>query len=230
MSFLTDTNDFVERITSILNSKGMNIDIYYFLSNHIPKEYYDKQRNHPILNEIKEIKKNIEIQENLLNTLKERSKIEFTYTLLKEVDNENNKYIEFKNKLELLMDSNKELLKYDTIETYDLFKIQYRNGVFKIDRFILSILEDTLNICFIILNNSYKMIHETTKKQIYKKPSYYIFLLDDSYYCLSLDNVFIFEFDELPEIIIETIIDYSNEYDNSIWNYNKDLQLAIDMI
>ena len=49
MSFLADTNDFVERITSILNSKGMNIDIYYFLSNHIPKEYYDKQRNHPIL-------------------------------------------------------------------------------------------------------------------------------------------------------------------------------------
>ena len=74
------------------------------------------------------------------------------------------------------------------------------------------------------------MIHETTKKQIYKKPSYYIFLLDDSYCCVSIDNIFVFEFDDLPEIIIETIIDYSNEYDNSIWNYNKDLHSAIDMI
>lgn len=219
---IVDSKCFVERLQMLLLEKDILTDIYLILSVYIKEPYFINKKQDNTLTMINNIENEIKIKKSCLDEVEIKSKSEFNHSILQQAEELqetiNKKNMELKNMIE----NNKELYKYKSIDTFLQFRIEVKKGNIEIDRYMLDILEGVFNIQFIMLDNADTIIHENYKKDTIISPQMYI-ILNTDYRCISYDNVFNFSVNTIPDEIMENIVNIIDIYDDSCWEYNKDI-------
>lgn len=219
---IVDSKCFVERLQMLLLEKDILTDIYLILSVYIKESYFINKKQDNTLTMINNIENEIKIKKSCLDELEIKSKSEFNHSILQQAE-ELQETINKKNKeLKNMIENNKELYKYKSIETFLQFRIEVKKGNIEIDRYMLDILEGVFNIQFIVLDNADTIIHENYKKDKIISPQMYI-ILNVDYRCISYDNVFNFSVNTIPDEIMENIVNIIDIYEDSCWEYNKDI-------